>query len=111
MIIMLVNGAYMFSDSLLSINFAADSYEGVAASHPGLEAGDFVRLFMNGGSPINMVMVAFSIMFAMGIATRTAINLGAKRHDRALNTIKTGMTVGMVISMVMIPVLIFAAKP
>lgn len=111
MIIMLVNGAYMFSDSLLSINFAADSYEGVAKTHPGLEAGDFVRLFMNGGSPINMVMIAFSIMFAMGIATRVAINLGAKRHDRALNTIKTGMTVGMMISVVLIPVLIFSAKP
>lgn len=106
MILMLVFGSYFFFDSVLSINLANDSYE------PGfLSSTDQVRLFMNGYSPINALMMAIALLFSMGISTRVSINLGAGRRKRALRTIKSGTMISLSLSLVMIVVLLFSAKP
>ena len=107
MILMLVFGSYFFFDSVLSINLASDSYQNGIA----LNASDKVRLFMNGYSPINSLMIAFSLLFAMGISTRVAINLGANRQERALRTIKTGNMIALFLSLMMIFILLISAKP
>jgi len=105
MVLMLVFGSYMFFDSVLSINLAADSYGG------GDSASTMVRYSMSGYSPINSLMIAVSLLIGMGVSTRVSINLGAKRKDRALNTIKTGNMVGLTVAIIMTPILIFVSKP
>lgn len=107
LLLMFVNGAYFFTDSVFSINFAADSYKPM----PLMSSEDQVRVFMNGYSPINSLMIAITMFFAMGIATRVAINLGQKNPERAINSIKVGTMFGMAISIIMVPILMFTAKP
>ena len=109
-IISLVTGAYLFSDTILSVNLASEEYSNNILSNT-ISGKDQVRLFMNGYGPINALMLAFTLLFGLGTATRTSINLGAKNKDRAINSMRTGFTTGMALSIIMVPILFFSAKP
>ncbi len=103
MIMMLIFGGYMFADNLLAVQ--------LAPSHYGHGDGNTVRMYMSAFNPINALITAFALMIGMGISTRVSINLGAKRGQRAINTLKTGSMVGMAMSIVLVPVLLLIAKP
>lgn len=108
-IMMLIFGMYTFADNILSINFAHDNYKEYAAGMMNSES--LVRLFMAGLTPVTTFMFAISMLFGLGLATRFSINIGAKREERALSTLKTTMQVGIGIGILLIPVLMFTAKP
>ncbi|NQZ65986.1 MAG: hypothetical protein HRT99_02060 [Mycoplasmatales bacterium] len=108
MIMMLVFGMYTFIDNVLSINFANDSYSTVSA---GFSGKDQVRLFMSGVTPITTFMFAVAMLFGVGLSRRVSINIGAKKEDRALRTMKTAMQFALGLSVILMPILFFAAKP
>lgn len=108
-IMMLVFGMYTFADNILSINFAHDNYNEYARGM--MDSKSLVRIFMAGLTPVTTFMFAISMLFGLGLATRFSINIGAKREERALSTLKTTMQVGIGIGILLIPVLLFTAKP
>jgi len=111
-ILMLVFGSYMFFDSVLSINFAHyDNFPKIGNAAHTIEQSDMIRLFMSAFSPINTLIIAFSLLFAIGVSTRVSINKGAGRKKRAINTLKTGSMLSIAVSLILIPILIFATKP
>ena len=111
MIVMLIFGLYTFMDNVLSINYAYDSYTKEAAA-TGLYTGkDLVRLFMSGVTPITTFIFAVTMLFGVGVSRRYSINLGAGNVERANKTIKTTMQISLAVSILLIPVLIFTAKP
>ena len=107
-IMMLFFGIYSFSDTIIAINFADDSY---ADGDHNISGVDQVRMFMGAISPVNMLMMGVIFMAATGVATRVAVNQGAGKDGKALDTLKVGVTISMVASLVLIPVLILASKP
>lgn len=110
-IMMLVVGGYMFTDSILSAQFAGDSYEGIAKTMGhGITGKDLTRMFMNAFQPVNSLLIAFSMLFAVGVTTRVSINLGAKNPERAKATMKTGMMISMAVSLLLIPILLLTSK-
>jgi len=107
MIMMLVFGMYTFMDNVLSINLANDSY-----SSQGMYGGkDQVRLFMSGVTPVTTFAFAIVMLFGVGLSRRYSINIGAGKEERAIKTIKTNTQVAILISLILIPVLLFSAKP
>lgn len=122
MIQMLIMGAYMFADSVIAVHFAQDNYVKDAdyfnhnllhlpSGVQGYEAHDLVRLFMAGAAPITALMTAVTLLFSIGVATRVSINLGKGDIKRAKQTLRTGMMMSAILSVVLIPVLYFAATP
>ena len=109
--LMLVFGSYTFADSIMAINFGDDSYKDLEAAHPLIKSGVWVRLFMSSAAPITIFMTAFTMMFGQGLSTRFSINIGAKREDRAISTLKTSFQVAMGLSLLLIPILLLTAKP
>lgn len=116
---MLIMGAYMFADSVIAVHFAQDNYIDAAkqinsmlpsGSAP-IEAHDLVRLFMSGAAPLTALMMAVSLLFSIGIATRVSINLGKGDIQRAKDTLRTGMMMSLILSFVLIPILYFSAIP
>ncbi len=103
MIMMMVFGGYIFADNLLAIQLAPDHY-----AHGDANA---IRMYMSAFNPLNAFITAFAMMFGVGISTRVSINLGAKRGQRAKNTLKTGTSIGMAVSVLLIPILLVIAKP
>lgn len=101
-IVVFLIGAYTFVDNLFSIAFANDSYDG---------SKDSVRLYMASVTPITTFLIATTFLFSIGISTRFSINLGANREERAIKTIRTGNQIALLTSIVLIPILIFSAKP
>lgn len=116
---MLVMGAYMFADSVIAVHFAEDNYHNAANSlnstlpvgHVPIEAHDLVRLFMSGAAPITALMMAVTLLFSIGVATRVSINLGKGDIKRAKDALRTGMMMSAILSVVLIPILYFAATP
>ena len=106
-IFMLIVGAYMFTDMILAVNLVSGYDSGIHV----LGAKNTIRLTLGAFGPINPFLNAVAMLFGMGIATRVSINMGAKRHDRAKNTLKTGMMVGMSVALIMVPILMFSMKP
>ena len=104
-ILTLVYGSYWFLDSVISINFATDSYQNGI-----LSAKDQVRFFMAGSGPITAFILAFCFLFATGISTRVSINLGARNKKRAINTIKTGMMISLITALCIMIILFFISK-
>lgn len=116
---MLIMGAYMFADSVIAVHYAQDNYIDAAqqinsmlpsGSAP-IEAHDLVRLFMSGAAPLTALMMAVSLLFSIGIATRVSINLGKGDIQRAKDTLRTGMMMSLILSFVLIPILYFSAIP
>ena len=113
-LMMLIFGFYTFSDNVLSINFANDSYsylEKEGVGHGLYKSKDFVRLFMAGVTPITTFMFSIVMLFGVGLGARFSINLGAKREERAIKTLKTTNQLGLLVSFLLMPVLFFASKP
>ena len=107
-LIMLSFGAYSFIDSVLSVNLAYDSYEhDITAQIMGPK--NFVRLSMTGTSPINILIMAIGLFFANGIATRVAVNLGASKDQKAIDVLKTGVQISLVVSLISIVILYFVS--
>ncbi len=112
MIQMLVMGGYMFADSVIAVHQAADSYTNITdPSLVGYAPHDLVRMFMAGAAPITALMGAFTMLFSIGVATRVSINLGRGDVDRAKRTLRTGLSVSMIVSFSLIPILYFSAIP
>ena len=111
MIAMLVFGLYNFADSILSIQLANDNYEGLSNRMPGVTSKDLVRLFMAGTGPITTFLMAITLLFGVGVARRVSVNIGSGNEERAIKTMKTTMQTGLVVSVILIPILMFAAKP
>lgn len=109
MALMLIFGLYTFMDNVLAINLA--DYDAKTIGERTYERKDLVRLFMSGISPVITFMFAITMLFGVGVSRRYSINLGAGREERAKQTIKTTMQIALGVSLVLIPVLIFASKP
>ncbi len=116
-IIMSIMGIYNFSDNILAINFAADSYLDVAkaASHNVLKsnpitAASIVKIIMASIMPMMNISLALVMMITVGVSTRVSINLGRGNVERARNTIKTGMMIGMGIMIITTPIIIALSK-
>ena len=110
-ILMLIFGMFTFTDNVLSINFANDSYENVHSATGMMDSKTLVRMFMSGLTPVTTFILAISMLFGVGLSTRFSINVGAGREERAIKTLKTTMQTGLFISLILIPVLLFTAKP
>lgn len=116
---MLIMGAYMFADSVIAVHFAEDNYHGAASQINSMlptgavpiEAHDLVRMFMSGAAPLTALMTAVTLLFSIGVATRVSINLGKGDIKRAKDTLRTGMMMSALLSVVLIPVLYFSAIP
>lgn len=104
---MLVMGGYMFIDSVLAVHFGSNHYHDM----PGLDARSQVRMFMSAATPIQAFISAMILLFSVGTATRASINLGRGDFERAKRTLRSGASISMIASFVLIPVLYFAAKP
>ena len=111
MIAMLVFGLYNFADSILSIQLANDNYTNILGSKSGISSKDLVRLFMAGTGPITTFIMAITLLFGVGVARRVSVNIGSGNEERAIKTMKTTMQTGLVVSILLIPILMFAAKP
>ena len=109
LIAMLVFGLYSFIDSILSIQFASDNYEGMAM--PGQSAKDLVRVFMTATVPITTFIMAITLLFGVGVARRVSVNIGAGNEERAIKTMKTSMQFSLLVSLLLIPILLFSAIP
>lgn len=109
-ILMLIFGMFTFTDNILCINFADDSYEHVDTATP-MDSKTLVRMFMAGLTPVTTFILAVSMLFGVGLSTRFSINVGSGREERAIKTLKTTMQTGLLISFLLIPVLLFTAKP
>ena len=107
MIVMLVFGTYTFADNILSINLAEDEYSTVGS----MTGKDQVRLFMGGLSVIPTFIFSLVMLFGVGVSARYSINMGAGKKERAIKTANTTNQFSILISLIMIPVLLFAAKP
>ena len=107
MVMMLIFGLYTFMDNVLSINLANDAYSDKGI----ISTKDQVRLFMSGVTPITTFMFAITMLFGVGLSRRYSINIGAKKEERAISTVKTTMQISLVLSIILIPVLLFSAKP
>lgn len=106
-LMMLIFGLYTFMDNVLSINFADDHYKRI-----GMYSGRTqVRFFMSGITPITTFMFSISMLFGIGVSRRVSINIGAGKEERAINTMKTAMQIGLGVSIVLIPILFLSAKP
>ncbi len=106
-LMMLITGVYLFLDTVFAINFANDSY----ATIDGIDGAHQVRMYTGAFAPISFVVVALSLLISIGCATRVSINLGRRDQERAKNTIRSGSTAAIIVSLVLIPILIFTAHP
>lgn len=112
MIIMLIFGLYTFLDNILAINFAYDYSDYVnEAKNTTSSSKDLVRLFMGGISPVSTFILAIGLLFGVGVSRRFSINIGRGMEDRAIKTVKTTMMVGIITSLVLMPVLILTSEP
>ncbi len=117
-IIMSIMGIYNFSDNILSINFAYDAYLPITEKIPTLTshaeqvvaAKQIVKLIMASIMPMMNISLALVMMITVGVSTRVSINLGRGDVDRARNTIKTGMMIGMGIMIITTPIIIAVSK-
>ncbi|CAM9098530.1 MATE family efflux transporter [Mycoplasma marinum] len=100
-IIMSIMGIYNFSDNILAINFASDSYMGGKPE---------VRLIMASIMPMMNIGLAIIMMVTVGTTTRVSINLGKGDIERAKNTVKTGMMVGMLLMIISSPIIIACTR-
>ncbi|MCP4336663.1 MAG: hypothetical protein GY679_02300 [Mycoplasma sp.] len=117
-IIMSIIGLYSFSDSVLSINFAWDSIElqtlktlGKSSSEIASMKQNIIRQIMSYSQPTFNLLLAITLLFTVGVSTRVSINLGRGDKKRAINTIKTGMFFGILLTTLAIPLFVVCAKP
>ncbi|TCG10490.1 MATE family efflux transporter [Mycoplasma todarodis] len=108
-IIMSIMGIYNFSDNILAINFAYDSYLDVVGGDRE-NAQRIVKVIMASIMPMMNISLALVMMITVGVSTRVSINLGRGDVDRARNTIKTGMMIGMAIMIITTPIIIAVSK-
>ena len=108
-IAMFVYGLYSFVDSIISIQMASDNY--TYLSSPTTSAKDLVRIFMTSTVPITAFMLSITLLFGVGVARRVSVNIGAGNEERAIKTMKTTTQFSLLLSMILIPVLLFTAKP
>ena len=120
MIVMFVFGMYTFADNILAINLAEDEYRGMASQSLPLNASideiitgskGLVRNFMGGLSVIPTFIFSLVMLFGVGVSARYSINIGAGKKERAIKTANTTNQLSLLISLLMIPILLFAAKP
>jgi Na+-driven multidrug efflux pump len=109
-ILMLFVGLFIFSDSIIAINFAGDAYHSESMRY-NVSEGSLVRFFVSSTGPINTVAFAFTLLFAVGIAARFQVNRGRGDMNRAIQTQKSGTSFAMIISVILIPILLVATKP
>ncbi|NQZ29100.1 MAG: polysaccharide biosynthesis C-terminal domain-containing protein [Mycoplasmatales bacterium] len=107
-IIMSIMGIYNFSDNILAINFAYDSYLDIVGTTQ--NAKRIVKVIMASIMPMMNISLALVMMITVGVSTRVSINLGRGDIDRARNTIKTGMMIGMGIMIITTPIIIAVSK-
>ena len=110
LIFMFIIGSYMFADEILAINLVSQTHGGISTPKGHLGPKDTVRLFLSAFGPINPLLNAVAMLFGMGIATRVSINMGARKMDRAKNTLKTGITTGMLVAIILTPIILLTMK-
>ena len=105
-ILMLFFGLYTFMDNILSINFADDSYKQIGS----FTGKNQVRLFMSAATPITTFMFAITMLFGIGSSRRFSIHIGSKNEKRAIQTLNTSLKLGLLVSIILIPVLLLLSK-
>ncbi|MCC3161162.1 MAG: polysaccharide biosynthesis C-terminal domain-containing protein, partial [Mollicutes bacterium PWAP] len=110
MIMMLAFGMYTFVDNILAINYADDSYKTLTIGTTSWSGKDQVRFIMGSVGPITTFQFSVVMLFGVGVGARYSINLGAGNIEKAEKTAKSGMISGLIVSVLLIPVLVFASK-
>ncbi|MCK5867149.1 MAG: hypothetical protein KAG14_01995 [Mycoplasmataceae bacterium] len=109
-IMMLIFGTYTFVDNVLSINLANDSYQPFKTTRGIVDTKTLVRHFMAGITPVTTFIFAVIMLFGLGISRRYTVNIAAGKKVRAIQTIKTGNQISLLIAFLLIPILLFTSK-